>query len=416
MERLISAGGVVVILGLAWLWSSHRKTIPWRTILWGMVLQILLAVFVLQVPVGTHLFQAAGGAVTWFLGFANEGARFLFGNIASNADEHRTLFGMQFALTIMPIIVFVSSVTAVLYHVGIVQRVVRGMAWVMQRTMGTTAIESLSAAANVFLGQTEAPLIVRHYLGSATSSEIFAIMVGGFATIAGSIMGVYIALGIPATYLIVASLIAAPGGLVLAKLAEPSPQQASTGSVRVDDPILPAQNLMDALARGALDGFKISVNVIVVLLAFTALVALVDAVLGWSAAQFAAGGWQGAPRSLDQILGVLFYPLAWITGVPSNEVSTLASLLGVKLSQTEFLAYEKLADLIATGQLSQRTVTIATVALCGFANVMSIGIQIGGFGIMVPEKRSEVARLAFKAMCIGALANLLAACVVGVVL
>jgi len=414
MERVISAFGVVAILGVAWLWSSRRGAVPWRTILWGMVLQTLLAVFVLQVPIGERLFHAAGGAVTWFLGFANDGARFLFGNIASNADEHRTVFGMQFALTIMPIIVFVSSVTAILYHFGIIQRVVRGMAWVMQRTMGTTAIESLAAAANVFLGQTEAPLIVRHYLGKATSSEIFAIMVGGFATIAGSIMGVYIALGIPATYLIVASLIAAPGGLVLAKLAEPTPEHATNAGVRLDDPVLPAQNLMDALSRGALDGFKISVNVIVVLLAFTALVALVDAVLGWSAVQFAAGGWEGAPHSLDQILGVLFYPFAFVTGVPSDEVSTLASLLGVKLSQTEFLAYEKLADLIASGQLSQRTVTIATVALCGFANVMSIGIQIGGFGIMVPEKRGEVARLAFKAMCVGALANLMAACIVGV--
>ena len=414
MERVISGVGVLVILGIAWLWSSRRGPLPWRTILWGMALQTLLAVFVLQVPVGTTLFQTAGDAVTWFLGFANDGARFLFGNIASNSAEHRTVFGMQFALTIMPIIVFVSSVTAILYHLGIVQRIVRGMAWVMQRTMGTTAIESLAAAANVFLGQTEAPLIVRHYLAKASASEIFAIMVGGFATIAGSIMGVYIALGIPATYLIVASLIAAPGGLVLAKLAEPTPDAVAAASVQVEDPVLPAQNMMDALSRGALDGFKIAVNVIVVLLAFTALVALIDAILGWSSLQFAAGGWQGAPRSLDQILGVAFYPFAFITGVPSNEVTTVASLLGVKLSQTEFLAYEKLADLIASGQLSQRTVTIASVALCGFANVMSIGIQIGGFGIMVPEKRGEVARLAFKAMCIGALANLMAACIVGV--
>ncbi len=414
MERVISAFGVLAILGIAWLWSSRKGGLPWRTIIWGMVLQILLAVFVLQVPIGAQIFKAAGEAVTWFLGFANDGARFLFGNLVSDSPEHRTVFGMQFALTIMPIIVFVSAVSAVLYHFGIIQRVVRGMAWVMQRTMGTTAIESLAAAANVFLGQTEAPLIVRHYLPRATSSELFAIMVGGFATIAGSIMGVYIALGIPATYLIVASLIAAPGGLVLAKLAEPSSLSSATDTAVVEDPVLPAQNLMDALSRGALDGFKISVNVIVVLLAFTAIVALIDAVLGWSAVQFADGGWQGAPRSLDQILGVLFYPFAFITGVPANEVSTLASLLGVKLSQTEFLAYDKLADLIAQGQVSQRTVTIATVALCGFANVMSIGIQIGGFGIMVPEKRSEVARLAFKAMCVGALANLMAACIVGV--
>ena len=414
MERLITLLGVVLILCVSWLWSSRRGHIPYRIIAWGLALQTLLVLFVLQVPFGASVFSAIGESVTWFLSFANHGAQFLFGNLASWKPEHQTLFGVQFALTIVPIIVFVSSVTAILYHTGVIQRVVRAMAWVMQRTMGTSAIESLAAAANVFLGQTEAPLLIRHYLPRATSSELFAIMVGGFATIAGSIMGVYIALGIPATYLIVASLIAAPGSLVLAKIAEPNLVASDDHPVEVGDPVLPSTNMVDALARGAIDGFKIAANVVVVLLAFTALVALVDASLAWSAEHFVGWGWQGAPHSLDQILAFLFYPFAWITGVPQHEVATLSSLLGVKISQTEFLAYEKLADLIASGELSQRTVTIATVALCGFANVMSIGIQIGGFGIMVPEKRGEVARLAVKAMCIGALANLMAACIVGV--
>lgn len=415
MERLVSALGIAVILVLAWAWSSQRKNIPVRTLLWGVLLQVSLAFFVLHVPFGMSIFQGIGSAVTWLLGFANKGAMFLFGNLASNTEEHRLAFGMQFALTVMPIIVLLSSLTAILYHLGIMQRVVRAMAWVMQRTMKTTAIESLSAAANVFLGQTEAPLLIRHYLPRATRSELFAVMVGGYATLAGSIMGVYIAMGVPATFLIIASLIAAPGGLVLAKLAEPMTETGEEADVKTEDPLLPSQNIVDALSRGALDGFKIAVNVIVVLLAFTAIVALVDASLGLMADGAASWGWQHAPRSLNDILAVLFYPFAFLTGVPQHEVSALASLLGVKISQTEFLAYDQLATLIASGQLSERTVMIATVALCGFANIMSIGIQIGGFGMMVPEQRSLVARIAFKAMCIGALTNLMAACIVGLV-
>ncbi|MGA0833143.1 MAG: NupC/NupG family nucleoside CNT transporter [Candidatus Kapaibacteriota bacterium] len=422
MERLISAFGVIVLLGIAWAWSSNRRGVPLRVVVWGTLLQLLLAVFVLQVPAGTALFQNIGKGVTWLLSFANSGAVFLFGNIASSSDQHRLVFGMQFALTVLPIIVFLSSLTAVLYHLGLMQRVVRAMAWVMQRTMRTSGIESLAAAANVFLGQTEAPLLIRHYLPAATTTELFAVMVGGFATIAGSIMGVYIAMGIPATSLIVASLLAAPGSLVLAKIAEPptdtpSEQQGDTPGVTImlEDPVVPSQNVVDALSRGALDGFTIAINVLMVLLAFTAVVALVDASLSGLAEVTASWGWSAMPRSLNEIFAVLFYPLAWLTGVPAQEVSALSGLLGVKLSQTEFLAYDQLSQMIASGQLSDRTVQIATVALCGFANVMSIGIQIGGFGIMVPDKRSEVARLAFKAMCIGALANLLAACIVGIV-
>ena len=400
MERIISAFGIIVILGIAWLWSSDRRAISWRTVAWGVGLQLIFATLVIAFPLGVEVFRRIGDGVGWFLGFANEGAVFLFGDIAS--VEKRSVFGFQFALTIMPIIVFFSAFIAALYHFGIVQRVVRAMAWVMQRTMKTSAIESLSAAANVFLGQTEAPLIVRHYIASASTSELFALMVGGFATIAGSTMGVYIAMGIPANYLIIASLLAAPGGLALAKMAMPMAARHQPSIVQEADPTGQGANVIDAIARGALDGFKISVNVIVVLLAFKSLVALTDATLALASL-----------RSLDTYLGYAFYPLAWLTGVPQHEVQTFASLLGVKISQTEFLAYEKLSMLVNTGALSQRTVTIATVGLCGFANILSIGIQIGGFGIMAPERRGDVARMGFKAMCIGALANLLAACVVG---
>lgn len=400
MERLISALGIVVILAIAWLWSTDRRAIKPRTVIWGLGIQFILAVLVIWFPPGVRVFQSIGDGVAWFLSFANQGAVFLFGDLAST--EKRTLFGFQFALTIMPIIVFFSAFLAALYHLGIIQRVVRGMAWVMQRSMQTTAIESLSAAANVFLGQTEAPLIIRHYIATASTSEIFALMVGGFATIAGSTMGVYIAMGIPANYLIIASLLAAPGGLALAKMAMPLTASHQAIEVRDASPVEGGTNVIDAIARGALDGFKISVNVIVVLLAFKSLVALLDASLAMASLP-----------SLDVLLGYAFTPLAWLTGVPAHEVHTLASLLGVKISQTEFLAYDKLSVLIAQGAISERTVTIATVALCGFANILSIGIQIGGFGIMAPERRADVARMGFKAMVIGALANLLAACVVG---
>lgn len=400
MERLTSALGIIVILAIAWAWSGDRRAVNRRTVLWGLALQLILAILVVVFPPGVKAFEAIGGGVSWFLGFANDGAVFLFGDLARS--DKRSQFGFQFALTIMPIIVFLSAFMGGLYHLGVVQRVVRGMAWVMQRTMKTTAIESLSAAANVFLGQTEAPLIIRPYIATATTSELFALMVGGFATIAGSTMGVYIAMGLPANYLIIASLLAAPGGLALSKIVMPQVASHDTVDVRESSPVEGGSNIVDAIARGALDGFKIAVNVIVVLLAFKALVALFDATLAMASLP-----------SFDVILGYAFTPFAWLTGVPMSEVQTLASLLGVKISQTEFLAYEKLSMLISQGAISPRTVSIATVALCGFANIQSIGIQIGGFGIMAPERRGDVARLGFKAMVIGALANLLAACVVG---
>jgi CNT family concentrative nucleoside transporter len=241
-------------------------------------------------------------------------------------------------------------------------------------------------------------------------------MVGGFATIAGSVMGVYAAMGIPADVMIIASLLAAPATLVLSKMVMPLPPgtlEAAPHAESLDGQESDRSNLIDAIARGALDGFRIAVNVIVVLIAFKSLVALADASLAWSSTVFASWGWQGAPASLDTILGWLFTPFGWMLGVPANEVQQVSQLLGVKVSQTEFLAYEKLSVLINSGALSHRTVVVTTVALCGFANVMSIGIQIGGFSIMAPLRRAEVAQMGLRAMCVGGLVNLLTACVVG---
>jgi concentrative nucleoside transporter, CNT family len=413
MPRVFSALGIIVILAIAWAWSRDRRAIDRRVVIWGLSLQLFIGVVLLTFPPGVALFRTIGDGVTQFLGFAQTGARFLFGSLPDPSMQDS--LGFQFALTILPIIVFFSSVIAVLYHWGVMQRVVRGMGWVLQRTMGTSAVESLSAAANVFLGQTEAPLLIRHYLPRASVPEIFAIMVGGFATIAGSTMGVYIAMGIPATNLIVASLLAAPGGLLLAKMAEP--QGAEPGlDVTSMDPVIPSGNVVDALAYGAIDGCKLAVNVLIVLLAFVSIVALVDAGMGALDGWLTSMGIPWAPSSLRELFGWIFLPFAYIVGIPQHEAHTFAALLGTKLSVTEFIAYSDLSALIAKGALSQRTVTLASIALCGFANVASIGIQIGGFGIMAPERRTDVARLGFKAMCIGALASLLAACVAGMLI
>ena len=414
MLQLQSAIGIVAIVSLAILWSSSRSRIPWRTVIIGMVLQVALCLLVIVFPPGVELFRNLGDGITWFLGFANQGASFLFGDLP--LPKGQAVVGFQFALTITSVIVFFSSFMAILYHYGIMQRFVRLTAGLLQRTMRTSPIESINAVGEIFLGQTESPLLVRHYIPRISASELFAMMVGGFATIAGSTMGVYIARGISATDLMIASILAAPAALVLAKIAEPeAPSQSSEQQPSVVDldPVLESGNVLDAIARGALDGAKLALNVIVVLIAFKALVAAFDAMMGIGATTLMHWGMPWAPCSIEELLGVLFLPFAWLTGVPPAEAQTFASLLGTKISLTEFIAYDKLAEHVASGALSQRTVRLATIALCGFANVMSIGIQIGGYGMMAPERRAQVARFGFKAMCIGALANLLTACLVG---
>jgi concentrative nucleoside transporter, CNT family len=415
MLQIQSAIGIVIIAAIAFVWSSSRSRIPWRTVAWGMILQVVLCLLIIVFPPGIELFRRLGDGITWFLGFANEGAAFLFGDLP--LPKGQAVVGFQFALTITSVIVFFSSFMAILYHYGIMQRIVSFTAGLLQRTMRTSPIESINAVGEIFLGQTESPLLVRHYIPHISASELFAMMVGGFATIAGSTMGVYVARGISAADLMIASILAAPAALVLAKIAEPeAPSHApdeKPASVVDLDPVLHSGNVLDAIARGALDGAKLALNVIVVLIAFKALVAAFDSMMGIGATSLMQWGLPWAPHSIEEMLGVLFLPFAWMCGVPSHEAQTFASLLGTKISLTEFIAYDRLADYVSSGALSERTVRLATIALCGFANVMSIGIQIGGYGMMAPGRRAEVARFGFKAMCIGALANLLTACLVG---
>ncbi|GIV54036.1 MAG: nucleoside permease [Candidatus Kapaibacterium sp.] len=398
--RWIALGGIVVCVLAARLLAPKGSPMPWRVLLWGLGLQLLLGYWLIQNSWGVALFEQIGRGVTGFLSFANHGAAFLFGNLVK--PEHRHLFGMQVALLIAPTIIFFSSVISILYHLGIIQRVVYGVAWVMARTMRTSGPESLSAAANIFLGQTEAPILVRHYLQTATISELHAIMVGGFATIAGSVLGAYIQLGISAQALITASILSAPGGLMLAKLAlPPTGAELSMDSYRSTRT---TSSLLDAATSGARDGLMLALNVIAMLLAFIALMALLDAGFAWLHSLFPP-----MPSSLRQLLGWLFLPMAYLLGVPAADVQNVAQLLGTKIIANEFVAYTDLSAMLTAGTISPRGAMIATYALCGFANISSIAIQIGGIGSLVPERRSEIVALGWRAMAVGALTNLLTA-------
>ncbi len=393
-------GGIAVCLICARLLAPRGTPIPWRVIGWGLGLQLLLGYWLLKSQWGVAIFEQVGRGVTGFLSFANEGAAFLFGNLVK--QEYRQTFGMQVALIIAPTIIFFSSVISILYHLGIIQRVVYAVAWVMARTMRTSGPESLSAAANIFLGQTEAPILIRHYLDSATRSELHAIMVGGFATIAGSVLGAYVQLGISAQALITASLLSAPGGLMLAKLAFPptGTEQPITSYTRIST----TSSVLDAATSGARDGLMLALNVIAMLLAFIALMALLDAGFAWV---HSLVPW--FPQSLRQLLGWIFLPMAFVLGVPHADVASVAQLLGTKIIANEFVAYTDLSAMIQSGTISPRGAMIATYALCGFANISSIAIQIGGIGSLAPNRRSEIVQLGWRAMAVGALTNMLSA-------
>ncbi|MDW8271247.1 MAG: nucleoside transporter C-terminal domain-containing protein [Bacteroidota bacterium] len=398
--RWIAIGGILSCLAIARLLAPRGTRFPWRIVGWGLSLQLLLGLWLLQSAWGVAMFEQISKAVTGFLSYANRGAEFMFGNLVNPA--YRSTFGMQVALIIAPTIIFFSSVISILYHLGIIQRIVYAVAWVMARTMRTSGPESLSAAANIFLGQTEAPILVRHYLGAATISELHAIMVGGFATIAGSVLGAYVQLGISAQALITASLLSAPGGLMLAKIA--LPPLGTEQPMDAYRTVRTTSSILDAATSGARDGLMLALNVIAMLLAFIALMALLDAGFGWLHSLIP---WM--PSSLRQLLGWIFLPLAYLLGVPSDDVFTVAQLLGTKIIANEFVAYTDLAGMIQRGAISPRGAMIATYALCGFANISSIAIQIGGIGSLVPERRSEIVQLGWRAMTIGALTNMLSA-------
>jgi CNT family concentrative nucleoside transporter len=422
VERVTSFCGLFVMIGLAWLMSSHRRRVPWRMVATGVLLQFTFAALIFWTDQGRAVFDAIKVVFVAVIDCTNDGAKFLFGEKVT-ADNHPL---NTFAFRALPVIIFFSSLTSVLYYFGIMQWVIRMMAIVMQKTLKTSGAETLSATANVFVGQTEAPLVVRPYLASMTRSELMAVMVGGFATVAGSVMAIYVNLfHVDAAHLLIASVISAPAGLVIAKVMQPEVDEPKTlGTVKVDAPS-EATNVIHAAAMGATDGAMLALNVAAMLIAFLGLIALINFVLGGVGGKVSslAYDWFGlsieGAWSLESFLGYLFAPLAWLMGTEWGDCRAMGRLLGVKMVANEFLAYQQLGEIMPGGQtpmLSDRSTMLATYALCGFSNFGSIGVQIGGLGPLAPSRRSELAQLGLRAMLGGTLACLMTACVAGVLL
>ena len=412
MERCVSFAGYFVMIGLAWLLSQDKRRFPWRAVLVGTLLQLVLAVVILRTTPGAIVFTAIGEAFRWVSDLTEVGSRFVFGE---RFLEH------PFAFKVLPTIIFFSSLAAMLYYLGVMQVVVKSMAVVMQKLMGVSGAESLSASANVFLGQTEAPLLVKPYISAMTLSELNAVMIGGFANISGSLIAAFSAkeFGLNAGHLVTASVISAPASLLIAKVLVPETERPATlGAVTMDAPPQ-GVNLIEAAAIGAADGVKLAINVAAMLIAFIALIAMLDSAihgLGWCLSQV-AGNDLGQDWSLSTLLGYLFAPIAWIIGIESQDCLPAGQLLGKKMFANEFVAYAELAKWQqpdSTVHLSERSVTIMTYALCGFANFSSIGIQIGGLGGMAPERQSDVARLGLRAMLGGTIVNCMMGCIAGV--
>jgi len=405
IERLSGVLGLVVFVGIAILLSRRRSAIKWRIVVWGLGLQLGFAVFVLRIPFGQQLFRALGDVVTKILSFSYAGSEFVFGEIGK---PHSSL-GVVFAFQVLPAIIFISALFAILYYVGVMQLVVRAFAVAMHRLMRASGAESVDVAASIFMGQTEAPLTVRPFLPTMTQSELMTVMTAGMAHVSGSIMAAYIAFGIEARHLLAAVIMTAPGTIMMAKLFEPETETPETlGEVRVSVP-RPDVNLLDAAARGTADGLQLMLNVIAMLISFIALIALVNGLFGWLHGLIA---W--FPADLQSVLAWMFRPIALLMGVPWHDSGTVGTLLGTRMVLNEFIAYAQLGPL--RGSLAPVSFTIATFALCGFANLSSIGIQIGGIGALAPERKHDLARLGFRAMLAGTLANFLSATIAGMLL
>jgi CNT family concentrative nucleoside transporter len=418
--------GIAVFLGIAILFSADRKNIPWRVVGVGLVLQFLLAGLVMHVPVVRTGVELVGMFFVKLLGFTADGTRFLFGSLLDEQSH-----GVIFALSVLPSIVFFSAFSAALYYLGILQKIVHGMAWIFSKTMRLSGPETLSASANVFLGQTEAPLLIRPWLAGMTKSEILCVMIGGMATVAGAVMIAYISLlggGDPqqqlvfATHLLTKSVITVPAALMIAKILLPQTEAVDTSLHLAQESN--GVNLLDAICRGTTDGVKLAVNVGAMLLVFTALVALVNYVLeGWLGEATGLNAWVTAWSggvfdgfSLDFLLGMIFAPVAWLMGISSDAVMVSGALLGERTMLNEFVSFVKLGELKATGAFADpRNLMILTYALAGFANIVSIGVQIGGIGGLAPSQRETLARFGWKALLGASLACFMTGAVAGIV-
>jgi concentrative nucleoside transporter, CNT family len=406
MERFTGLLGLLAILAAAWIFSTNRKAIQPRVLAWGLGLQFTFAFLVLKTDFGL-LFQAASGAVNALFQFAAEGAKFVFGDrLGARSDE----FGVIFAFQVMPIVIFIASLFSILYYLGVMQWFVRLMAVAMLRVFGTSGAESTNVAASIFMGQTEAPLTIRPFLPALTQSELFTIMVSGMAHVSGAVMGAYVMLaGVEIRHLLTAVIMTAPATILLAKMFVPETEEPATkGNVKIEVE-KPGVNLVDAAARGAADGTILVINIIGMIIAFLALIAMVNGLFGWI---HSLAGW--FPASLQVLLGWVFAPVAWLLGVPWKDSQSIGNLLGTRLILNEFVAFIDLGKIRAT--LDPKSFTIATYALCGFANLSSIAIQIGGIGALAPSRKSDLARLGFRSVAAGTLANFMSACIAGILL
>lgn len=416
MSILIALLGLVVFIAIAWMLSEQRGKFPWRTVISGLAMQFAFGWLILGTTWGAWFFTWLDSVFNKLLGFANEGVSMVFGPLA-NPELLAKSWGPEntflFVVTVTGTIILVSALSSMLYHYGILQVIVRGMAWVMQRLMRTSGSESLAAAANVFMGQTEAPLVIKPYLLKMTRSELLALMIGGMATIAGGVMAAYISFGISAGHLLTASFMTTPCALMMAKILLPETEVSETADGSTHSPPKESVNGIDALCLGASDGMKLAFNVMAMLIAFVATVALANYLL--SSALYLAGIEDTKP--LQTVLGWLNAPFAWLMGIPWKDCVPIGSILGERIVLNEFVSYLNLSHVMkAGGTLDERSITIATYALCGFANFSSIAIQIGGIGALVPERRADLARLGGKSMIGGLLACYSTACIAGIII
>jgi CNT family concentrative nucleoside transporter len=409
MGRFTGILGLITMLALGYIFSTNRRAIRLKTVGWGLGLQITFAVFVLKVEIGRALFQKAGDAVNRLLSYSFVGSKFVFGELGAQ----RGSMGFFFAFQVLPTVIFIAAFFAVLYHYGIMQLIIKGAAIVMTKFMGASGAESLNVAASIFMGQTEAPLTIRPFLPDLTRSELMTVMTSGMAHVSGGIMAAYIAFGIEPKHLLSAVIMTAPGTILMAKMLVPETETPKTaGRVVMSEEEVETEkqeNLLGAVARGTTDGLYLALNIAAMLISFLALIALLNGILGGIHGRV---GW--FPASLESILGTLFYPVAWIIGVPRHDCSAIGNLLGTRMALNELVAFSMLGPQKAV--LDPRSFTIATFALCGFANLSSIGIQLGGIGALAPNKRAELAKLGFRAMLAGTMANLMSASIAGMLL
>lgn len=405
MERFTGILGIIVLLGIAFLMSNNRRKIDKKLVLWGLGLQISFAILILKTKVGLPFFRFFDVTIAKLLAYGDKGGDFLFKSFISGVVDSPNI---NFAIRVLPTVIFFSALVSLLYYFGVLQFIVKGIAWVVQKTMGTSGSETLSVAGSIFVGQTEAPLLVKPFIKNMTKSELMTVMVGGFATIAGGVMAIYVKMlsDIPniAGHLMAASIMNAPAAIIVAKIMYPETEVSETKGTLSVEVEKTAGNVVEAVGDGAVDGLKLAANIGAMLVAIVAIMAMFDGILAY------------AGTSFSEILGVLFKPLAWTMGVPWSEAGTVGGLMGEKMVLTELIAYNDLQGALADDKLSQKSAIIASYALCGFANFASIGIQLGGIGGIAPERKKDIAGLATKAMIGGTIATNITACIAGLLI